>query len=304
MRRLLAILAALVASLALAACAVHLSNSGRGELRPKQPDALRLASWNVHYIWLDRETGPWSVGDWMERRAGVSSLAGLLDADILAFQEMESFGRNSRNGEINLALDYLLAEHPGYRAAAVGDPARFPSTQPIFYRPDRLELIDQGWFFFSTTPDVIYSRTFDGSFPAFTSWALFRDLRSGRTIRVLNLHTDARSGSNRLASAELVAARASPWIASGEAVVVLGDLNARAGAPTLGILEDAGFTFPPVPGATFHFNRGLNLFGAIDHIGLAGPVAPLSDPVVLRRRVDGRWPSDHYPVVLDVTLVP
>jgi endonuclease/exonuclease/phosphatase family metal-dependent hydrolase len=116
---------------------------------------------------------------------------------------------------------------------------------------------------------------------------------------VVNIHTDFRSRSNRLQSAALIAERIKPWIDAGETVYVMGDLNARLGERTLATIQAAGVTFAPVQGATVHFNRGLNLFGAIDHIGYAGTTRPLGAPVVLRQKFDGEWPTDHYPVIVD-----
>ena len=262
------------------------------------PDTLRVATYNVHYIWMGRETGDWSVGDWERRKGPLQSAFASLQADIVGFQEMESFGRGM--APANLTLDWLREQNPDYAAAAVGDPAEFPSTQPIFYRTSRLQLRDQGWFFFSDTPDVIYSRTFNGSWPAFASWAEFEDL-SGTVFRVYNLHTEYRSMSNRQRSMDLVAKRiADP--AAQMAVFVIGDFNAIRGSKTLRILEDVGVTFWPAQGSTYHFNRGLNLFPAIDHIGGTDGIAPVGDTFSVRGRFEGEWPTDHYPVVGDFTI--
>ena len=267
---------------------------------PGPPDTLRVASQNVHYIILNQPTGAWSVGDWEARKVSLDAAFKAIAPDIIGFQEMESFARGD-DGSVNLARDWLLAQNPGYAAGASGDWRTFPSTQPIFYRTDRFTLLDQGWFFFSDTPDVIYSRTFDGSYPAFASTVRLRDT-DGKVLTVINVHFEYKSGANRLASARLVAERMAPLIAAGERVVLIGDLNALRGSRTADILRDAGFTFLPVTGSTYHVNRGLNLFGAIDHIALAGPVTPHGPPHVQRRKFDGRWPSDHYAVVADITL--
>ncbi len=285
---------------ALTACVQIYRNSGQQALAPRDDGVLRLATYNVHYIILGRETGPWSVGDWERRKGPLDQAFKALDADLVAFQEMESFQRGS-DGSVNLARDWLLDRNPGYLAAASGDWRRFPSTQPILYRSDRLTLRDQGWFFFSDTPDVIYSRTFNGSFPAFASWAQF-ETPGGDAFRVVNVHFEYSSRSNRLLSAALVRDRIAPWINAGETVFVVGDLNARMGAPTMRNIEEAGVSFLPVQGATYHFNQGLHLFGAIDHIGATADVQPVTDPVVLRQRFGGEWPTDHYPVVVDVAL--
>ena len=221
-----------------------------------------------------------------------------MEADIVAFQEMETFAGGSESRD-NLALDFLLARNPGYAAAAAGDPSVFPSTQPILYRRDRFRLRDQGWFFFSTTPDVIYSRTFDGSWPAFASWAEFAPRGGGRAFRVVNVHFEYRSASNRLLSAALVRDRIAPVIAGGMPVFVVGDLNARLRSPTARRLAEAGIVWAPVAGSTYHLNSGLNLLFPIDHIGATPDLVPAGAPVVLRRRFGGEWPSDHYPVFAD-----
>ena len=297
-RRILKSLLILTLGVFVIGCTQILRNSGTPALPPASPEALRMATYNVHYIVVPRAEGPWSMADWERRKGPLDMAFKALEADVIGFQEMESFAGSAISLD-NLTLDWLLSNNPNYGAAAAGDPREFPSTQPILYRRDRLQMLGQGWFFFSETPDVLYARTFNGSYPAFASWAEFRDLRSDRVFRVVNVHTDFSSRSNRLQSAELIAERIKPWIEAGETLYVIGDMNARLGARKLAIMEDVGVTFTPVKGATFHFNRGLNLFGAIDHIGYAGPAQPLGAPVVLRQKFDGEWPTDHYPVVAD-----
>jgi endonuclease/exonuclease/phosphatase family metal-dependent hydrolase len=255
----------------------------------------------VHYIWLDRETGPWSVGDWERRKEPLNKAFKALQADVVAFQEMESFQRGD-DRSVNLARDYLLAGNPDYGVAATGDWRTFPTTQPLFYLKSRLQPIDQGWFFFSDTPDVIYSRTFNGSFPAFASWAQFQDRGTGARFRVVNVHYEYSSRSNRLLSAALTRDRIKPWIDAGETVFLVGDLNALHGAQTMDILEESGVVFDRTPGATYHLNRGVHVLGAIDHLARTPNVTLDAGPVVLQERFDGEWPSDHHPVYADYLL--
>jgi hypothetical protein len=111
-------------------------NSGDQPLPAAPDETLRIGTYNVHYISLRQVDGPWSVAGW-DRRKGPLDLAFKdINADVIAFQEMESFARGS-GGKTNLTLDWLLDNNAGYAAAAVGDPATFPSTQPILYRTDR-----------------------------------------------------------------------------------------------------------------------------------------------------------------------
>jgi len=293
---------ALLVLLTLVACALHVTHSESETAgAPPEGDALRIATYNVHYIVLNDQTGPWSVGDWDRRKDPMDQAFKAMRADIVAFQEMESFQRGS-DGSVNLARDFLAARNPGYGVSATGNWREFPPTQPVFYRRDRLQPVDQGWFFFSDTPEVIYSRTFDGSYPAFASWVHFEDRDSGARFRVVNVHFEYSSRSNRIKSAQLVRDRMSAWIAAGESVFLVGDINALHGARTMDILEEAGVQFDRTPGATYHLNRGLHLFGAIDHLARTRDVALVAGPWVLQRRFGGEWPSDHHPVYADYLL--
>ena len=283
----------LLVMLGIASC-----NISPAKLPERIEDTIRVATYNVHYIWLSKQTGSWSVGDWERRKGPLNSAFQAIDADIITFQEMESFLRGS-DGSINLTLDWLLANNPDFAAAAVGNWQEFPSTQPILYRTARFNLLDQGWFFFSNTPDVIYSNTFNGSFPAFASWAEFEDRDSGDTFTVVNVHFEFKSFSNRRQSAELVAERISPLIDAGEEVLFMGDLNALHWMKPVKILENIGLDFLPVSGSTYHLNKGINLIGAIDHIAHTPGLQPVRNPVVLRRKFEDEWPTDHYPVVAD-----
>ena len=304
--RLLRSLAALVGLCVLMTLLVvgcqSLHHSGGRELAAKPEDALRLATYNVHYILMNENEGRWSVGDWERRKGPLDAAFKAIDADIIAFQEMESFAGDD-DDSINLTRHWLLENNPDYAAAAIGDWRTFPSTQPIFYRHDRFEVIDQGWFFYSETPDVIYSRTFDGSYPAFTSWVQFNDRLDGVIFRVVNVHFDYASSENRRRSNELVAKRVGPWVAAGETVFLTGDLNARLGSALHETLEALGLDFVPVRGATYHFNLGLNLFGAIDHIGHTSDAELVDAPIVVRDKFGDVWPTDHYPLVADFRLV-
>ncbi|QDY71205.1 endonuclease/exonuclease/phosphatase family protein [Qingshengfaniella alkalisoli] len=289
--------------LVLLACGLHVSNSGDAAVPAKPDGRVRVATYNVHYILVNRQTGPWSAEDWESRKGPMNEALQLIDADVIAFQEMESFAGGNADTN-NLARAYLLDQNPRLAAAAVGDWRDFPSTQPIFYRRDMFRVADQGWFFFSDTPDVIYSRTFDGSYPAFASWVRLSPHDGSASLTVFNVHFEHKSGSNRLKSAELVAGRIAPLVETGERVVLAGDMNALGFAQTVKILEAAGLVFLPVDGATYHFDRGINLFGAIDHIAVSENLLPAADPTVLRRKFEGIWPSDHYPVFTDVSLAP
>ncbi|MGB3279251.1 MAG: endonuclease/exonuclease/phosphatase family protein [Pseudorhodobacter sp.] len=93
-----------------------------------------------------------------------------------------------------------------------------------------------------------------------------------------------------------------PLIAQGATVFLAGDLNARLGSDLVQGFEAAGLEFAPIAGSTYHFNRGLNLFGAIDHLAATPDAVRLRAPGVLREKFGSSWPSDHYPIFADYRL--
>ena len=99
-----------LALLALVGCQT-IRNSGTADLPTPSTETLRIGTYNVHYIILERDTGPWSRGDWDRRKKPLDLAFEDLRADVIGFQEMESFSRGSE-GAVNLTLDWLLANNP------------------------------------------------------------------------------------------------------------------------------------------------------------------------------------------------
>lgn len=258
-------------------------------------ETVRLGSLNVHYVAADQERLDWEL-----RKDAVAAAIREGDPDIMAFQEMETFD-GGHFSERNVQLAYLRQQFPHYAFAAVGDPRRYPSTQPIMYRSDRFEPVEQGFFFFSPTPEIIYSDPWAGRYPAFASWVRFRDRREGLHFYLYNIHFDYSSRENRIRSARLVAERVSGRDHSEDPVLVVGDFNAPWFFKPIRILIDSGLDPANTTGSTVHFNRGVNLIPAIDHV-LYSPEFEALRTEVLRKKYDGRWPSDHYPLFVSLGL--
>lgn len=256
---------------------------------------LSVGSFNLHYISERRPVLPWD-----DRKNAVLAAINELDADIVGFQEVETWRGRGQQGD-NIQLQWLGENAPQYSAAAVGDPAVYPDTQPIFYRPEKFQFLQQGFFYFSDTPDQIYSRPWDQSFSQFASWVQLLDIATGQSIRVVNVHFDHSSKINRHGAAGLVSERIRPWIESSEPVIVLGDFNAVSWFKTIDILEDAGLTLADRDGPTFHFKRGLNLFPAIDHVLFYG-FNQEGETLRLNKKYNGVWPSDHHPIRVGLNL--
>ncbi|MDX1450671.1 MAG: endonuclease/exonuclease/phosphatase family protein, partial [Acidimicrobiia bacterium] len=164
-------------------------------------------------------------------------------------------------------------------------------------------------FWLSNTPDLP-SRGRRGS--RIVTWARFHHLDTGRQIYVFNTHFTLRRGRRQVRSAAQINERIAA-LPAGSAVMVMGDFNAVAeSSETWTVatgqgLRDAwvvaaerrgppvtanGFGPPPADGE-----------GRIDWILVGGPVRARTVSTVVHS-VDGRYPSDHYPVVATLLVDP
>jgi len=258
-------------------------------------DDITFGTFNIHYISSRQKTMTWE-----ERRGAVVEALREGSADIIGFQEMETFAGGRWNSE-NRQLNWVSEHFPEYSVTSVGDPRTYPSTQPILYRRERFEALEQGYFFFSPNPDVIYSKPRSGRFDAFCSWSRLLDRKTGRSFTIYNVHFDAVSQQNRNKSARLVAERISSRLHREDGVVLLGDFNSPKFLRPVTILRETALKLANTTGSTYHFYRGIDILPAIDHVFYSQDFI-YRQTSVIRHRFEGVWPSDHYPVF--VTLSP
>jgi endonuclease/exonuclease/phosphatase family metal-dependent hydrolase len=297
--RLLVALAGLGAAM-LAGCAPGGPPADRGAT----PGAdFRMATYNVHFLAVgDEAAGPWGPERWKRRRGPMARIMRSIGADLLALQEVEAHDGTTPIADTR--LEWLLGAVPGYRAAATDFGEGVVVGQPIIYRPSEFALLDDGFALYSDTDAPFQSiRAFAG-YPDAVTWARLRHRASGRAVTVFNVHLHFLDTGQRLRSARQVRALAEAARARGDTVFVIGDFNARRNSRTLRVFRDAGLRRTRQRGATFHFNIGLHLFGAIDHMLYGDGAVPVGRSVTVRRRPGGIWPSDHYPVWSDFRLVP
>lgn len=195
----------------------------------------------------------------------------------------------------------------------------------ILFDPERLEPLDSGGFWLSETPDK-YSRNRDTKIVRAANWTLFRVTEAGLPLLHLNTHLDHESGLARREGSRLIIERAEKLTgrSTGDApsVVLTGDFNSRPGSPTYRNFAEAGFadtflaagnedtggsnTFHDFEGARFrdaHPGRGpLRL----DWILLKDPRHSLrvEAHTIVRDgdEISGLYPSDHYPVLAELSF--
>lgn len=276
--------------LALVCLAVPAATQPAAEQSP-----LTVMSFNIRY-------GTAKDGDnrWAARRELLFDVIREQDADLVGLQEALDF-----------QIDEILAAAPAYATIGVGrdDGARKGEYAAILFRRDRLHVAASGTFWLSDTPETVRSATWGNRIPRIATWARFVD-RDGRAFWLYNVHLDHESQPSREKSVALLRRRIDARPFPREPVIVTGDFNVGEKNKALQALTaDGAFadTFRVAhPGETAvgtftGFRYGRVDGEKIDYI-FAPPGTDLRSAGIVRTSRDGRYPSDHFPVVARLVL--
>ena len=253
--------------------------------------ALRIMSFNIR---LPAESD--GVDYWETRKPLAVRMLREQQPDVIGLQEL-----------VKAQADYLARELPQYAWFGRGREADGGGEHMgVFYRKDRLTVIESGDFWLSDTPDVAGSITWGHPHPRMVTWALFEQRSDGRRFYLFNTHLPYRDEDEaaRLKGAQAIARRLAT-LPDDVPVVLTGDFNTTpdsdAHAVLAGILQDAWTTAPRVEGidATFHGFTG-KADRRIDWIFVRG--AQLESITSVTTRWNNRYPSDHFPLVATLRL--
>jgi endonuclease/exonuclease/phosphatase family metal-dependent hydrolase len=268
------------------------------------PPALRVMSFNIRYNNpRDGENA------WPHRRDWVAEIIRGRKTDVAGLQE----------AQLNQIED-LQKRLPGYGWFGVGrdDGKNQGEFVPIFYRKDRFEVLEKDSFWLSETPDQPGSVGWDAAITRVVTWGKLKDKQTGRELYAFNTHFDHRGPKARKQSARLLIDRMKQ-IAGDAPVVLTGDFNTGVNSKPYQTLtgksqagEQAKFalreareattTKPQGPNSTWNGFSQVKPGRRIDFIFTHGPLRVLSYRVLDEQR-DGRFPSDHLPVLAELALV-
>lgn len=251
---------------------------------------LRVMTFNIRLIADD------GVNRWDNRRDLVVAMLRAEDPDVIGTQEL-----------IKRQGDELVASLPQYawfgegRRGGEGD-----EHMGVFYRKDRLRVRESGNFWLSDTPEVPGSITWGNIYPRMVTWARFERIADGATFTLFNTHLPYREEDEpiRIRCTDLILDRLNDFPKSTR-VILTGDFNTppttRVHATLAAALTDAWTVSPKRTGpeATFHDFTG-NAQRRIDWILFRG-LKPKSAKTITTHR-DGRYPSDHFPVIVEFDL--
>jgi endonuclease/exonuclease/phosphatase family metal-dependent hydrolase len=181
----------------------------------------------------------------------------------------------------------------------------------IFYRRDEVEPLDRGQFWLSEQPDGPKEKSWGASHFRICTWVLFRSrTESGKSFLHYNTHLDHSSQHAREKGSRLLWARlAEHRERTGLPAFLTGDMNAEPDNPAIAFLRgklevdgalsslcDAYEAAGEDPGLSFHSFAGGDEGRPIDYV-FASPEIRFVDVGIIRDRIGGLYPSDHYPVL-------
>ena len=257
-----------------------------------QAAPLTVMSFNIRY-------GTANDGDnhWLKRREQLLALLREQQADVIGLQE-------ALHGQI----EEILQAVPGYDYVGVGrsDGRRAGEYAAILYRTARLHVRRSDTFWFSDTPGVVKSTSWGNQIERICTWAYFED-REGPAFYAYNVHLDHLSQPSRERSVALLLARIGARDPRAP-VVVTGDFNAGEDNPAAVAMRGSFHDSFRVlhPGATevgtFNgFKPGQTAGDKIDFV-FVEPGVEVLDAAIVRSSLDGRYPSDHFPVTARIRL--
>lgn len=258
-----------------------------------EPGPLRVATFNIR-VPVDQ-----GINTWEKRLPRIHKIVADNNFHVFGIQEMF---RKSQHATLNSFPGFVRVDgnNPAYQDLAVYD--------VIFYRPERLELLDQGVFALSETPDVPKSKSWNTNLPRETTWAKFRDKSNGRIFFLYNTHLDHRSVVARRKGTDVNLAHIKAN-AGDLPVILLGDFNAPEHTDVYKKVaarmnDSRKITETPAVGPYNTFSGYSRKPGAGAHLDyiFVSPGTRVLSYRVIDTLVEGQFPSDHYPVMVEIEL--
>ena len=214
--------------------------------------------------------------------------------DIIGFQEVTPVHKQYLDKALRGFGSVLL-----YR-----DDSLIHESCPIYYSESKFDLIDKGGFWLSETPDVM-SKGWGAAFNRVCSYVILAQKTDGKQLVVFNTHLDNVSEEARINGIKLVLQKIEQF--GGMPSIIMGDFNTGENTETyraaVSLFNDAKYqTEDTDSGATYQgYGQSLNDEN-LDYFMLSKTGIETLSYKVLRETYDGVYPSDHFPIRLDMKL--
>jgi endonuclease/exonuclease/phosphatase family metal-dependent hydrolase len=254
---------------------------------------IRIASYNVRY---DNKGDSGNL--WVNRYPVIKALVHFHDFDIFGTQE-----------GLRHQIDSLSANLPEYAWYGLGrdDGQAKGEHSAIFYKKDKYKLLGKGDFWLSETPEKP-GPGWDARLNRICSWVQLQDVKSKKKFYVFNVHYDHQGVKARQESSKLILEKINT-IAGANPALLTGDFNGNHGSEWYKLIANSNVLFdtyglvksPYANNGSFNSFRVPSSTDIIDHIFVTKQFT-VKRWGILTDSYFGKYPSDHFPIVADVTL--
>ena len=258
---------------------------------------MRAATFNVRF---DSEADAEGGNSWAERKGSV--------ADVILRHDFDIVGTQEANKDQMPELAELLPEYD-YIYHSYGIREGFHNCV-TYYKRDKYELLDEGTFWYSPTPEV-ESIGWDANDHRLCNWGKFRDKATGREFYFFNSHLFWRLEVARSMSGGVLVEQVRK-IAGDSPAICVGDYNSREESKQvqdiLTLLNDAYRISETAPAGPVETDLGGGNFlgpakARIDFIFTSKGIRVKDYTVIDDKRENGHYPSDHLPIVCTLEIV-
>jgi endonuclease/exonuclease/phosphatase family metal-dependent hydrolase len=261
-----------------------------------KPVDLNVMTFNIRY-----DNPEDSLNNWQYRKDVAAQVIKIHDVDLLGTQEVL----------VNQLKD-LKVRLPEYNAIGVGreDGIEKGEYSAIFYKKNRFNELESGYFWLSETPEVAGSKGWDGACERIATWAILQEKYSKKEIFFINTHLDHVGKTARRKGVTLLLDRAKEY-AKGKPVIITGDFNSRPDSEVFRHVTESGEFFDSrlIAPLTSGPSGTFNAFGRIpeeksdyiDYIFVTNQFE-ISSYEVLPEKLNDIFVSDHMPVITKLIL--
>lgn len=236
---------------------------------------------------------------WTNRKDFLSSQVLFYSPDILGVQE----ARPNQMKDLKNALK-------DYKAIGIGrDGDNKGEYSAIFYNAKKVSVAQENTFWLSETPDTV-SKGWDAAFPRICTYGLFTVLENNQKIWVFNTHLDHVGNEAQLQGMQLILKKIAALNTDDFPVIVMGDFNVEPTSELITNLKQTLNDSKEKTKISFGSNGTFNGFKfnelvtkRIDYVMVSkSSKVEVEKYSVLSSSIDLKYPSDHFPVLVELTL--
>ncbi len=253
-------------------------------------DEIKYISYNIRYGTANDGDNAWDI-----RKPATKEMISREQPDVFGLQE-------ALIGQ----LEYIDSNFLQYSRVGVGrdDGKEEGEFMAVYYRNDKFQLLENGNFWLSETPDVC-SMGWDAACRRIVTWAKFKVADADKEFYVFNTHLDHVGEVAREQSILLIVKKIDEIVKDANAPVFLsGDFNSNVSSPIFdplkNIMKDSRAILPESEWISTYNNYGNGNDAMIDYIFYKN--AEVLDFKTLNGDYGKPYISDHYPVMATMKI--